>query len=425
MPPAAVAPVLRRRLRPLHSECTAVSVLFHDPLLNAAREAAVIATHRMSAWADELSPVSVSSKDGKNDLVTEADAEIEALVRHHMMSLRPGDAVVGEEGSEARSLADHPAGDEIQSMLARAAQSATVSDPAGSGDPAGSAGSGDPADPAGTGDPAGSGDPDGVEWHIDPIDGTVNFVRGIEHFCFSAGARLQSAGPDAPDDGWVAALVAAPMLDRVWFARAGTAWVAPLAALTDPGTPVRELTGSTAPTTGRVVATGFGYAEERRAQQLAALGRVMAQFDDIRRCGSAAIDLCMAAEGRVNAYYERGLGVYDFAGGAYIAECAGRFVRRRGDAFLREGTGASIEVPPPVGPSSGAGEVPVGGDAVSGPSASAAESASASAASAAASASSASTAASASSASATSPASPELTVVADTRERFEFLLAHG
>lgn len=393
MPPAAVAPVLRRRLRPLHSECTAVSVLFHDPLLNAAREAAVIATHRMSAWADELSPVSVSSKDGKNDLVTEADAEIEALVRHQMMSLRPGDAVVGEEGSEARSLADHPAGDEIQSMLARAAQSATASDPAVSGDPA---------------DPAGSGDPDGVEWHIDPIDGTVNFVRGIEHFCFSAGARLQSAGPDAPDDGWVAALVAAPMLDRVWFARAGTAWVAPLAALTDPGTPVRELTGSTAPTTGRVVATGFGYAEERRAQQLAALGRVMAQFDDIRRCGSAAIDLCMAAEGRVNAYYERGLGVYDFAGGAYIAECAGRFVRRRGDAFLREGTGASIEVPPPVGPSSGAGEVPVGGAAASGPSASAA-----------------STASPASSTSATSPASPELTVVADTRERFEFLLAHG
>lgn len=368
----------------------AVSTLFRDPLLNAAREAAVIAAHRMSAWADELSPVSVSSKDGKNDLVTEADAEIEALVRHHMMSLRPEDAVVGEEGSDALSLADHAAGDEIQSILVRAAQieqNAAASNPAGPTDPADPA---DPADPSDHADPADPREspgevPDGIEWHIDPIDGTVNFVRGIEHFCFSAGARLQSAGPNAPDDGWVAALVAAPMLDRVWFARAGVAWVAPLSALTDPNAPVQPLTGSTAPTTGRVVATGFGYAEDRRAQQLAALGRVMTQFDDIRRCGSAAIDLCMAAEGRVNAYYERGLGVYDFAGGAYIAECAGRFVRRRADAFLREDTGASIAVPP----------------------------------------ASASLASQASPAAPNAQASPELTVVADTRERFEFLLTNG
>ncbi|WP_101588490.1 inositol monophosphatase family protein [Brevibacterium jeotgali] len=354
-----------------------MSTLFRDPLLNAAREAAAIAAHRMSAWADELSPVSVSSKDGKNDLVTEADAEIEALVRHRMMSLRPEDVVVGEEGTDALSLADHAAGDEVHSILLRAeqaAQRAAAANPAG-------------PDPAGP-DPAGP-DPDdvreGVEWHIDPIDGTVNFVRGIEHYCFSAGARLHSAGPDAPDDGWVAGLVAAPMLDRVWFARAGAAWVAPLSALTDPHAPVRPLTGSSAPTTGRVVATGFGYAEDRRVQQRAALGRVMGQFDDIRRCGSAAIDLCMVAEGRVNAYYERGLGVYDFAGGAYVADCAGRFVRRRADAFLREDTGASIAVPP----------------------------------------------ASAAPASPVSPAapnaqvSPELTVVADTRERFEFLLANG
>ena len=382
----------------------AVSILFRDPLLDAAREAAIIATHRMTAWADVLSPVSVSSKDGKNDLVTEADAEIEALVRHHMVSLRPEDAIVGEEGSDARSLADHPAGEEIQSILVRAAEAAqrtvassasqlnaaassaavsstvppSAAKPADHADPADHVDHADPADPM-----APAADPGRVEWHIDPIDGTVNFVRGIEHFCFSAGARLQSAAPEAPDDGWVAGLVAAPMLDRVWFARAGVAWVAPLSALTDPSTPVRPLTGSTAPTTGRVVATGFGYAEDRRAQQLAALGRVMAQFDDIRRCGSAAIDLCMAAEGRVNAYYERGLGVYDFAGGAYIAECAGRFVHRRADSFLREGTGASIAVPRPV------------------------------------------TAPQASQAAPNALVSPELTVVADTRERFEFLLADG
>lgn len=371
----------------------AVSILFRDPLLDAAREAAIIATHRMTAWADVLSPVSVSSKDGKNDLVTEADAEIEALVRHHMVSLRPEDAIVGEEGSDARSLADHPAGEEIRAILVRAAEAAQdVAAPDAAASSAAASGTvppsaADPADHADPADPAApmaaAEDPGRVEWHIDPIDGTVNFVRGIEHFCFSAGARLQSAAAEAPDDGWVAGLVAAPMLDRVWFARAGVAWVAPLSALTDPSTPVRPLTGSTAPTIGRVVATGFGYAEDRRAQQLAALGRVMVQFDDIRRCGSAAIDLCMAAEGRVNAYYERGLGVYDFAGGAYVAECAGRFVHRRADSFLREGTGASIAVPLPV------------------------------------------TAPQASQAAPNTLVSPELTVVADTRERFEFLLADG
>jgi myo-inositol-1(or 4)-monophosphatase len=100
----------------------------------------------------------------------------------------------------------------------------------------------------------------------------------------------------------------------------------------------------------------------------------MEDFDDVRRCGSAAIDLCMAAEGRVNAYYERGLGVYDYAGGAYIAQCARRFVHRRTDSFLRADTGATIAVPL--------------ADGASGP-------------------------------------APELTVVADTRERFDLLLARG
>jgi myo-inositol-1(or 4)-monophosphatase len=59
----------------------------------------------------------------------------------------------------------------------------------------------------------------------------------------------------------------------------------------------------------------------------------MEGFDDIRRAGSAAIDLCLAAEGRVNAYYERGLGVYDWAAGALIAEEAGLQVLRPVEPF--------------------------------------------------------------------------------------------
>ena len=309
--------------------------LFSDPVLDVARETALIATARMLAWADRLTAEAVDAKDGGNDLVTAADSEIEALVRHHLAARRPGDTMVGEEGAAARALADVAGGARVEERLARAA--------------------------------------------VDPIDGTVNFVRSIEHFCFSVGVRLASADPAAPDDGWVAGLVAAPLLDRVWFAVDGRAWAAPLSALEDPTAAVRELDGGGAPSSGRVVATGFGYAPERRAVQLEALGRVMEDFDDVRRCGSAAIDLCMAAEGRVNAYYERGLGVYDYAGGAYVAQCAGRFVHRRADSFLREDTGATIQ---PAAPVAGEG------------------------------------------ASAVQPA-PELTVVADPRERCVLLLARG
>ncbi|MBP0661328.1 inositol monophosphatase family protein, partial [Mycobacterium tuberculosis] len=57
---------------------------------------------------------------------------------------------------------------------------------------------------------------------------------------------------------------------------------------------------------------------------------LMDGYDDIRRCGSAALDLCMVAEGRVTCYAERGLGIYDYAGGALVAEEAGAFVHRGG-----------------------------------------------------------------------------------------------
>jgi myo-inositol-1(or 4)-monophosphatase len=351
----------------------------------------------MLAWADRLTAEAVDAKDGGNDLVTAADSEIEALVRHHLAARRPGDTMVGEEGAAARALADVEGGARVVERLTRAAEAASA---ARAG--AGSAGDCSVSDAVAGRGKAGSADTgsedagaeaESLVWHVDPIDGTVNFVRSIEHFCFSVGVRLASADPASPDDGWVAGLVAAPLLDRVWFAVDGRAWAAPLSALEDPTAAVRELDGGGAPSSGRVVATGFGYAPERRAVQLEALGRVMEDFDDVRRCGSAAIDLCMAAEGRVNAYYERGLGVYDYAGGAYVAQCAGRFVHRRADSFLREDTGATIQPPAAAAVVEAAAEAETSTGADEG-------------------------------ASAAQPA-PELTVVADTRERFELLLARG
>jgi fructose-1,6-bisphosphatase/inositol monophosphatase family enzyme len=75
-----------------------------------------------------------------------------------------------------------------------------------------------------------------------------------------------------------------------------------------------------------LVGTGFGYGAERRAAQGAVLAQVLAHVRDIRRAGSAALDLCMVACGRLDAYYERGLQHWDHAAGTLIATEAGAWV---------------------------------------------------------------------------------------------------
>jgi len=72
-----------------------------------------------------------------------------------------------------------------------------------------------------------------------------------------------------------------------------------------------------------LVATGFGYAAARRAVQGEVVAAVLPQVRDIRRGGSAAVDLCSVAAGRVDAFYERGLNYWDYAAGGLIATEAG------------------------------------------------------------------------------------------------------
>lgn len=317
-----------------------------DPLLVAARDAALIATSRMTHWRQRLDTALVEAKGDPNDLVTVADAEIESLVAGYLRAARPQDTMVGEEGAAARALAEVPGGDRIAARLL-----------AGPGAPERAS--------AAEAAPAGAADADRpIEWHVDPIDGTVNYVRGIEQHCFSIGGRDPETGR------WVIGLVAAPALRTVWFARTGGgAWMTTglpgpattadpggtarpattanpaaasgPAATSSPATPApanpllvpgeleyTRLSGTPRGRRGRVLATGFSYSPERRTLQLAALGRIMEEFDDIRRAGSAAVDLCYAAEGRVNAYCEYGINVYDWAGGAIVAEEAGLTVLR-------------------------------------------------------------------------------------------------
>ena len=87
------------------------------------------------------------------------------------------------------------------------------------------------------------------------------------------------------------------------------------------GTPLR---GSTATTLEQaLVGTGFGYDAARRARQAEVLRRVLPRVRDIRRLGSAAVDLCLTAEGILDAYFEQGLKPWDRAAGSLIAREAG------------------------------------------------------------------------------------------------------
>lgn len=291
-----------------------------DPLVRIAADLAVIAWERMTAWraslGADLNESVVDTKTSPNDLVTLADAQIEALVRGYLSAVRPGDVMVGEEGAEAIDPVEFFDRDLLRRLAAF--------DPvAGALAEAGSEGR--------------------FEWHVDPIDGTVNFVRGIEHFAFSVGVL------DTATDAWAVGLVASPGLGATWVAGRSrgayrvegrlfdrmpepdlSAADAPAAGVPAAATSATRLSGAPVGLSGRLLATGFAYRGDNRGRQLAKLPALMDGYDDIRRCGSAALDLCMVAEGRVTCYAERGLGIYDYAGGALVAEEAGAFVHRGG-----------------------------------------------------------------------------------------------
>jgi myo-inositol-1(or 4)-monophosphatase len=154
----------------------------------------------------------------------------------------------------------------------------------------------------------------GVRWVVDPIDGTTNFVYGVPAYAVSIAAEV---------DGQVRAGV-------VLNAATGEQYSATLgggARLTVPGQPPVALACSAPDSLDRtLVATGFGYRAEQRQAQGAVVARLLPQVRDIRRFGSAALDLCTVAAGRVDAYYERHLNRWDFAAGALIAAEAGAVV---------------------------------------------------------------------------------------------------
>jgi myo-inositol-1(or 4)-monophosphatase len=154
----------------------------------------------------------------------------------------------------------------------------------------------------------------GVRWVVDPIDGTVNFLYGLPAYAVSIAAEV---------DG----VVVAGAVLNVGTGELFTATAGGGAVLHPPGAAPVPLTGSRPVSLEQtLVATGFGYRVEQRRAQGAVVADLLPRVRDIRRFGSSALDLCAAAAGRVDAYYELDLNPWDHAAGALVAAEAGLVV---------------------------------------------------------------------------------------------------
>lgn len=229
----------------------------------------LVRTGRRAALADQ-----VGTKSTATDVVTVMDRASEAYLRRRLAAERPDDAVLGEEEGIARARGT----------------SAT---------------------------------PSPVTWVVDPIDGTVNYLYGRPEYAVSVAAVV---GDPTRPGAWrpVAGAVANPETGEIHHAYAGGG-----AHLRDrSGEPDRALACTAVDTVSMtLLATGFGYAADVRREQALALLEILPAVRDIRRGGSAALDLCTVASGVVDAYAERGVHAWDVAAGWLVAAEAGAQVR--------------------------------------------------------------------------------------------------
>lgn len=209
------------------------------------------------------------SKTTPTDLVSEADLTAERLIRDRLAAARPGDAVLGEEGG------DH--GPEHSQAS-------------------------------------------GLQWVVDPLDGTINYLFGIPQWAVSVACE------DA--DGALAGVIHDPMRGETFAAsRSGAATLESSAV---EASKTEDLATA-------LVATGFAYDAKVRARQSEVVTHLLPVVRDIRRMGSAALDLAWTACGRYDAYYERAVERWDVAAGTLLCERAGLQVRPLEGADLPAG----------------------------------------------------------------------------------------
>jgi myo-inositol-1(or 4)-monophosphatase len=247
-----------------------------DALLEVAVEAARGAGAMLLERVRRGGERDVSSKSTPTDLVSDADVAAERAIRELLAERRPHDGFVGEEEGSA-------------------------------------------------------GGSSGLSWVVDPLDGTVNYLFGIPQWCVSVAVR------DA--DRTLAGAIYDPSRNELFTATRGgrarligPSGIAELSGRAAPpadGSPAHASAGggseSEAPEAlaTALVATGFSYDARVRAAQAGAVSRLLPRVRDIRRFGSAALDLAWTAAGRYDAYFERTVKQWDIAAGTLICERAG------------------------------------------------------------------------------------------------------
>lgn len=156
----------------------------------------------------------------------------------------------------------------------------------------------------------------GLRWIVDPLDGTVNFLFGLPHWAVSIACE--------DPDGGVVGVIHDPCRGETFTAARGAG------ARLD-GEPMRV--SGKAELAQALVATGFAYDARLRAEQADTIARLLPRVRDVRRFGSAALDLAWTACGRFDGYYESALGPWDKAAGTVL---------------VREAGGAVSELPAPL-----------------------------------------------------------------------------
>jgi myo-inositol-1(or 4)-monophosphatase len=160
----------------------------------------------------------------------------------------------------------------------------------------------------------------GLTWIVDPIDGTVNFLYGIPHYAVSI--AVVEGDPDPLTWSALAGCVVNPAIGETFTAALGGG-----AHLNGQAIRVADA----ADLSHALVATGFAYDSAMRGRQGELVAGLLPLVRDIRRAGTASLDLCFVASGRLNAYFERTLSPWDHAAGALIAREAGAVVKGLAD----------------------------------------------------------------------------------------------
>ena len=233
-------------------------------LLEVAAEAARMAGGLLAERARHGAEREVVAKSTPTDLVSEADIASQRAIRELLDRARPEDGFVGEEGGGSKPSAS------------------------------------------------------GLSWVVDPLDGTVNFIFGIPQWSVSVAVRDEL--------GVLAGVVYDPNRNELFGAlRDGPAWLRGPHGESELRGPARVPGGGRGADglADKMIATGLSYDADVRGAQAKVLERLVSRVRDIRRFGSAALDLTWTAAGRYDAYFERAVKQWDIAAGALICERAG------------------------------------------------------------------------------------------------------